>query len=282
MPTPDRAAPPATLPPPAEAAADLRAAATRSRRSFIGLGLAGLAGLGGWGWLVSRPDVEGIPGPLRNVLNFNAALTSDYYKNTRLAPEFARRLARAPRVNGGIGMGGDSFDPATWRLAVRGYAPAGAPARTQHFTLAELRALPRTEMVTELKCIEGWSVIVRWAGVRFADFLARYPLATATGQPVANVNHPNPANLARYVSLVTPDEKYYVGLETTNALHPQTLLCYEMNGQPLSLAHGAPLRLVTPLKYGIKYIKRVGTIAFTDTKPADYWAEQGYDWNAGH
>ena len=282
MTTPAHDAPPAPLPPPDKAAADLRAAATRSRRSFIGLGLAGLVGLGGWGWLAGRPDVEGIPGPLRQVLNFNAGLTSDYYQNTRLAPEFARGLAEAPRANGDVGLDDDDFDPAAWRLAVQGYAPAGTPARTQHFTLADIKALPRTEMTTQLKCIEGWSTVVSWAGVRFADFLARYPLATRTGRPVANVNHPNPANVARYVSLVTPDEKYYVGLETTNALHPQTLLCYEMNGQPLSLEHGAPLRLVTPLKYGIKHIKRIGTIAFTDTKPADYWAEQGYDWNAGH
>ena len=55
-----------------------------------------------------------------------------------------------------------------------------------------------------------------------------------------------------------------------------------MNGQPLTLAHGAPLRLVIPVKYGYKNIKRIGTIRFTATRPADYWAEQGYDWYAGH
>ncbi len=64
--------------------------------------------------------------------------------------------------------------------------------------------------------------------------------------------------------------------------HPQTLLCYEMNGEPLTLEHGAPLRLVTPVKYGIKNIKRIGTIRFTDKRPADFWAERGYDWYAGH
>ncbi len=66
------------------------------------------------------------------------------------------------------------------------------------------------------------------------------------------------------------------------ALHPQTLLCHEMNGQPLSPDHGAPLRLVIPIKYGIKSIKRVGAIRFSDRRPADYWAELGYDWFAGH
>src|SRR5438445_25196 len=80
----------------------------------------------------------------------------------------------------------------------------------------------------------------------------------------------------------TPDGGYYVGLDMESALHPQTLLCYEMNGQPLTLAHGAPLRLVIPVKYGIKNIKRIGTIRFTNQRPADYWAEQGYDWYSGH
>ena len=63
-------------------------------------------------------------------------------------------------------------------------------------------------------------------------------------------------------------------------MHPQTLLCYELQGEPLEQLHGAPLRLVTPLKYGTKQIKRIGSIAFTNEQPADYWAERGYDWYA--
>ena len=70
--------------------------------------------------------------------------------------------------------------------------------------------------------------------------------------------------------------------DMASALHPQTLLCYEMNGRPLTPAHGAPLRLVIPIKYGIKNLKQIGTIQFTDERPADYWAERGYDWYAGH
>jgi len=83
------------------------------------------------------------------------------------------------------------------------------------------------------------------------------------------------------VGLETPDSGYYVGLDSDSALHPQTLLCYEMQGAPLTPAHGAPLRLVTPVKYGIKNIKRIGAIKFQDNRPADFWAEQGYDWYAG-
>ena len=64
-------------------------------------------------------------------------------------------------------------------------------------------------------------------------------------------------------------------------MHPQTVLAYEMNDQPLDLKNGAPLRLVIPIKYGVKSLKRIGRIFFSDEKPADYWAEQGYDWWAG-
>jgi DMSO/TMAO reductase YedYZ molybdopterin-dependent catalytic subunit len=262
----------APLRPEAEVLAEAR---RRSRRSFIGLGLAGLAGLGGWRWLVSQPEDAGIPRPLRKVLDANGELSHAYYKETRLAPEFARSRARTPRKNGTYGLKSE-LDPATWRMQVQAYGTG----KTQKFTLAEVQALPKVEMTTELKCIEGWSVVVHWAGARFSDFLAKYPLATRSSRPVDPQNLP--ADLAPYAGIVTPDEKYYVGLDMDTVLHPQTLLCYEMNGKPLTPEHGAPLRLVTPLKYGIKHLKRIGTIAFADTRPKDLWAEMGYDWDSGH
>ncbi|MDQ3252498.1 MAG: molybdopterin-dependent oxidoreductase [Acidobacteriota bacterium] len=147
-------------------------------------------------------------------------------------------------------------------------------------TLAELQTLPRVEMTTEFKCVEGWSTIVTWAGARLADFIAQYQPATRNNTP-PDARH-RPQDLVRYVSMVTPDGGYYVGLDMPSAMHLQTLLAYEMNGQPLTLPHGAPLRLVTPTKYGIKQIKRIGRIAFSDERPADFWAERGYDWYAGH
>lgn len=256
---PERPVPP--LQPEGEVLAEAR---RRSRRSFIVLGLAGLAGLGGWRWLATQPNDSGISRPLRQVLDANGQLSSAYFKETRLAPEFARSRARTPRVNGKVGLK-QELDAAAWRLRVEGYGTG----RVQEFTLADIQALPRVEMITELKCIEGWSTVVRWAGARFSDFLAQYPLAGPKGQP-------------QFVGMRTPDEAYYVGLEMASALHPQTLLCYEMNGKPLTPAHGAPLRLVTPLKYGTKHLKRLGTIAFADTRPKDYWAELGYDWDSGH
>lgn len=114
---------------------------------------------------------------------------------------------------------------------------------------------------------------------RLADLAAQCGLSARSGQPY-EPSRP-PADLLEYVGVETPDGAYYVGLDSASALHPQTLLCYEMNGRPLGAEHGAPLRLIIPVKYGIKNIKRVGTIRFTDNRPRDYWAEQGYDWYAG-
>ena len=79
----------------------------------------------------------------------------------------------------------------------------------------------------------------------------------------------------------TPDDHYYVGIDTPSALHPQTLLCYEMNGQPLPRRHGAPLRLIIPVKYGVKNLKNIGKMFFSNDRPRDYWFERGYDYYCG-
>lgn len=76
-------------------------------------------------------------------------------------------------------------------------------------------------------------------------------------------------------------EAYYVGIDMQSMMHPQTLLCYEMNNAPLTVNHGAPLRLIIPVKYGVKHLKRIGTIFFSNTKPRDYWYERGYDYFCG-
>lgn len=135
--------------------------------------------------------------------------------------------------------------------------------------LGDITKLPRHELVTQFKCIEGWSQIVHWAGVRMADFLEAYPPAPIDGKE------------PRYVYMETPDGDYYVGYDLHVLRHPQTLLVTEMMGTPLTQLHGAPLRLHTPTKYGYKQIKRIGLIAYTNEKPDDYWTELGYDWYAG-
>ncbi len=146
-------------------------------------------------------------------------------------------------------------------------------------TMADVRKLPHVEMVTEFKCIEGWSEIVYWGGARLRDFLAAFPPQKARDSKVGSTE---PATVfPKYVGLNTPDGQYYVGIEREVAIHPQTLLAYELNGQPLTPDHGAPLRLVTPLKYGIKQLKQIGRITYTDARPDDYWHEQGYDYYVG-
>jgi DMSO/TMAO reductase YedYZ molybdopterin-dependent catalytic subunit len=209
---------------------------------------------------------------LRRVLGLNERLARAAFRASRNAPEFPRSAARHPRVNGRIGLD-PTIDPAAWRLRVIG--PSGV-AGARLFGLDEIKALPRVELTTELKCIEGWSTVVHWAGARLADLAALTGLASREGRRAG------PGGLLRYAALETPDAAYYVGLDTASALHPQTLLCYEMGGRPLTPEHGAPLRLVIPVKYGIKNLKQVGTIRFTDRRPADYWAERGYDWYSGH
>ena len=136
-------------------------------------------------------------------------------------------------------------------------------------TLADITGLPRVELVTQFKCIEGWSQIVHWAGVRMADFLELYPPALIDGKE------------PRYVYMETPDGDYYTGYDLHVMQHPQTLLVTEMMGEPLTQKHGAPLRLHMPTKYGYKQIKRIGLVAYTNTKPDDYWTKLGYDWYAG-
>ena len=253
-----------------------------TRRGFATAGLSMLAGFGAWRWLVSRAEEDGLIWPLRGVLQVNERLASAAFRATRLAPDFPRTQATAPRVNGILGMaeGGDvgrGFEVSSWRLSVAGGAAGGS---RRLLSLDDIKALPRVEQTTELKCIEGWSTIVHWAGARLADLAALTGLASRSGRPYDPIR--TPTDLFGYVGLATPDGGYYIGLDTPSALHAQTLLCYEMNGQALTPDHGAPLRLVIPVKYGIKNIKRIGTIRFSDRRPADYWAEQGYDWYAGH
>jgi DMSO/TMAO reductase YedYZ molybdopterin-dependent catalytic subunit len=244
----------------------------RSRRSFL---VGGIAALGGWlSWMTLSDATKGAL--YRRAFEFNERVSQMFFTPRRLAKEFRPDQVTEVRVNGDIGLTGE-LDAAAWRLNV-----GGLSGRTDDLvlTMDDIRRLPRIELITEFKCIEGWSNIVKWAGVRFADFVAAYPPQTLSGAAPDVANRPG--DLLPYVSLVTPDEQYYVGWDMPSIMHPQTLLAYELNDQPLTPDHGAPLRLASATKYGIKQLKRIGRIEYTRERPRDYWAEEGYDWYAGH
>lgn len=235
----------------------------QTRRSFLTGGVAALAGYGAWRWIGSRNPEGGVAWPLRRALQTNEELARDYFRPARLARQFPSGSGM-PKVNGTIGIDDDDFDINQWKLEVTGLAIEGGKAS---FTLADIQAFPKAEFITELKCVEGWSRRVRWGGTRLADFARRYRPA-----------RPGPD---AYVGLATPGGEYYVSLDMASALHPQTLLCYEMEGRPLEYSHGAPLRLAIPIKYGIKSLKCIGRLSFTKSRPPDFWAERGYDEYAG-
>lgn len=232
---------------------------SRTRRSLI-TGVAAIAaGVTGYEWLRHAQDADGMPLPQRRILNGNGRLWHSYLSDGHLAPIYAKNDVRPLKPNGNLGL----TDPVgSWQLHVSGAGPSKLT-----LGLNDIQTLPRHELITRFCCIEGWSTVVQWAGARFSDFTQKY---VAPGRSVPP-----------YIYMGTPDDGYYVGLDRKSALHPQTLLAYEMNGLPLTPEHGAPLRLVIPIKYGIKNIKRIGSIQYVDRRPDDYWAQEGYDWFAG-
>jgi DMSO/TMAO reductase YedYZ molybdopterin-dependent catalytic subunit len=124
------------------------------------------------------------------------------------------------------------------------------------------------EQITRLVCVEGWSAIAWWAGLRFDDLLFAYPPASQ-------------AKWVRVESSVNLDasgnpDPYYVSIDFATARHPQTLLATNLNGQPLTVDHGAPLRLLAPVKLGLKNVKAITKLTYVAQEPRDYWAERGY------
>jgi DMSO/TMAO reductase YedYZ molybdopterin-dependent catalytic subunit len=232
-----------------------------TRRGFLTGGIAAAAGASAVAWVATRADENGIPWPLRRAQRANELVSRNVLFNEKhLAPQFRVNQAETDvRVNEDIGMSKD-FNRDSWVVKTSGMAGDAV-----NVPLAEIKSMAKTEHVTELKCVEGWSQIVHWGGTRFADFAKVYP----------------PAPGMKYVAMETPDGGYFVGLDLESALQAQTLLCYEMTGSALTEEHGAPLRLCIPTKYGIKNIKQIGKIAYTAERPKDYWQERGYDWFAG-
>ncbi|MGI8634021.1 MAG: molybdopterin-dependent oxidoreductase [Segetibacter sp.] len=241
------------------------------RRNFISfaafIGLYGAA-YGGWRWLyTSKPENSGVTAgarkPLRKALNQTELFFRRAFGNNHLVKTYPKSMAaKKVRVNSDIGIDDKDFNPGDWVLTVK--RNGGEPLK---ITLKDLKALPKTDIVYDFKCVEGWDQIQHWGGVKFSDFIAHYKLE-------------DEAKL-HYIGLATPNEEYYVGIDMPSAMHPQTLLAYEVNEKPLPAVHGQPLRLIIPVKYGIKNLKRIGSISFSNERPPDYWAEQGYDYYSG-
>lgn len=164
---------------------------------------------------------------------------------------------------------------ADWRLEV-----GGLVQRPLALSLAELRGMPSRTQITRHDCVEGWSAIGKWTGVPLAAVLDKAGLKPA----------------ARFVVLHCADEleqtldgtgRYYESIDLIDAFHPQTLLAYAMNGRPLPVEHGAPLRLRVERQLGYKqakYVMRlelVSSFAQLGRGKGGFWEDRGYEWYAG-
>ena len=262
------------------------ALARRSRRDFLLFGASVVAtAVAGWWLLPERTKRTWLPGTadqldtlaarvgltrmqreaqLNRVLTFDDDVAEALYSKARAVRTYDRADPRPLRNNYHGRTPGPGSLPG-WRLNLSGLASG----RDESFTIDELQArFARHDMNTRLVCVEGWSQVVAWGGVRFADLLAAHPPAPGMRW----------AALRSEMSLdgAGEPEPYYVSIDLETARHPQALLATHHAGAPLTLAHGAPLRLVVPMKLGLKNIKAITHIAYTAAEPADFWNEQGY------
>ena len=237
----------------------------KGRRSFLtGLGVAGL-GIGGITQINSDVDRR-IPSALRTVLDFNGSVWDTIGREGALEPTFDHSEAEDLIFNGRWGVRDNDGNPLPLDLENYRVEVLGPNQETlDSLTIDRIQELPFEELTVVHKCVEGWSQKVTWGGTRFSNLAALFP--EMGEQP--------------FVAMETPDGVYQVSLDMKSMMHPQTLLAWELNREPLDSDHGAPLRLATPLKYGIKQIKRVGQIQFSSERTIDYWEERGYDWWAG-
>jgi DMSO/TMAO reductase YedYZ molybdopterin-dependent catalytic subunit len=235
----------------------------RTFKAFFALFAGALILIIAWKVLWRQPQVDGTPKPFRQVLELNGKIWKTLFSSGRInRASHPPADGKIPRVNGLIGIQLD-LDVSKWKLEVDTDIQ-NPKARKFTVTMDELLKLPRTDQAVEFFCIEGWSEDMAFAGVKFSDFVKAYNIEKKP-----------------YVGLVSVDEEYYVSIDIESMMHEQTLLAYEMNGEKLRPKNGAPLRLAIPVKYGIKNLKQIGRIFFSDSRPPDYWAEQGYDWYAG-
>ena len=235
---------------------DERELKRQSRRQLLKLAPVAVLGVFAFPKMSDRLVTEGV--------RFSDWASGGLFRREHLAPTFSNSVVvpfeKFPY------NGYDVLDPEVdlekWTLTVEG--------DVQHpgqYKLAQIQVLPKISQNTRHICVEGWDVIGSFGGARISDFL------TLVG---ANKS-------ARFLEVECADD-YYESLDMATVLHPQSLLCYEMYGQPLDRKHGAPLRLQMPTKLGYKQAKYLDTFRVTNVlKPGKtgYWEDQGYSWFGG-
>jgi DMSO/TMAO reductase YedYZ molybdopterin-dependent catalytic subunit len=194
---------------------------------------------------------------LKAGLDFSDWVSAGLFRSDHLAPTFSNAeltpFDQFPINDYDIDDPGIDLD--TWTLTV-----AGEVQKPGLYTLQQILALPKTTQNTRHVCVEGWDVIGRFGGARLSDFLKMIG-----ADPTA-----------RFVTVECADY-YYESLDMATALHPQTLLCYEMYDRPLTREHGAPLRLNIPTKIGYKQAKYLTHLNVSHVlNKAGYWEDQGY------
>jgi DMSO/TMAO reductase YedYZ molybdopterin-dependent catalytic subunit len=201
---------------------------------------------------------------LNKALRIDDDVAEALYSPNRRVPTYTKSQI-TPIKNNYDGATPDHGYISGWTLTLEGLA-SGLSVSLDIRKL--INRFPMHEQITRLVCVEGWSAIARWAGLRFDDLLRAYP-------PISQ------AKWARVESSVNLDasgnpDPYFVSIDLATARHPQTLLVTQFSGQPLTVEHGAPLRLLVPVKLGLKNVKAVTRITYSAEEPRDYWAQYGY------
>jgi DMSO/TMAO reductase YedYZ molybdopterin-dependent catalytic subunit len=201
---------------------------------------------------------------LNRALRIDDDVAEALYSQNRLVPTYTKSQI-TPLKNNYNGATPDPGYIPGWRLTLDGLSSGLTLSLDIHSLLTRFRIY---DQITRFVCVEGWSAIAWWSGLKFDDFLHAYP-------PVSQ------AKWARIESSVNLDaygnpDPYFVSLDLPTARHPQTLLATHYNGQPLTVDHGAPLRLRAPVKVGLKNVKAITRITYMKEEPKDYWAEKGY------
>jgi DMSO/TMAO reductase YedYZ molybdopterin-dependent catalytic subunit len=211
--------------------------------------------LGGCG----TPIFEDLVGTLSEPLN--QKIEKLIFQPQKPVPEFSSSEIQPEALIVNTFRGTPIIDIEKYRLIVDGEVD-----QPLSLSMAEINNLPLTSMIIRHVCVEGWAAIVQWGGIRLREIIA-------LAQPQSNV---------RYAYFKSADG-YYESWDIASALHPQTLLAYQKNGEPLPVDNGAPLRLASPIKLGYKQSKWVTQITLTShlTPFRGYWEDLGYEWFAG-